>query len=32
LIEHDEPSQVAIASLAFTEDQVLGDWFPDDPV
>jgi hypothetical protein len=32
LVEHDEPSQVDIASLTFTEDQVLGDWFPDDPV
>jgi hypothetical protein len=30
LAEHGKPSQVDIASLAFTEDQVLGDWFPDD--
>ena len=30
-VEHDEPSQVDIAGLTFTEDQVFGGWFPDDP-
>jgi hypothetical protein len=30
LAEHGEPPQVDINSLTFTEDQVLGDWFPDD--
>jgi hypothetical protein len=32
LAEHGEPPQVDIASLTFTEDQVLGDWFPDDRI
>jgi len=32
LAEHGGPPQVDIDSLTFTEDQVLGDWFPDDPV
>jgi hypothetical protein len=31
LAEHGEPPQVDIASLTFTEDQVLDDWFPADP-
>lgn len=31
LAAHGEPPQVDIASLTFTEDQVLGDWFPADP-
>jgi hypothetical protein len=31
LAEYGEPPQVDIDSLTFTEDQVLGDWFPDDP-
>jgi hypothetical protein len=26
-----EPPRVAIDSLTFTEEQVLGDWFPDVP-
>jgi hypothetical protein len=30
LVEHGGPPQVDINSLTFTEDQVLGDWFPDD--
>lgn len=28
---YGEQPRVDIGSLAFTEDQVLGDWFPDDP-
>jgi hypothetical protein len=26
-----EQPQIAIASLTFTEDQILGDWCPDEP-
>jgi|SRR3954470_7524063 Domain of unknown function DUF29 len=29
---YGEQPRIDIASLAFTEDQVLGDWFPADPV
>jgi len=31
LAEHGEPPQADIDSLMFTENQVLDDWFPDDP-
>jgi hypothetical protein len=30
LVEHGDPPQVDIDSLTFTEDRVLGDWFPND--
>jgi hypothetical protein len=29
---YGEQPRIDIGSLAFTEDQVLGDWFPADPV
>jgi hypothetical protein len=29
--EHGEQPRIDIASLTFTEDQVLDDWFPADP-
>ena len=28
---YDEQPRIDIAGLTFSEDQVLGDWFPDDP-
>ena len=28
LADHGEQSRIAIGTLTFTEDQVLGDWFP----
>jgi len=30
LEEYGEQSRVDLASLLFTEDEVIGDWFPDD--
>jgi hypothetical protein len=32
LEEHGEQPRVDLANLTFTEDQVVGDWFPEDPV
>jgi hypothetical protein len=31
LAVYDEQPRIDIDSLTFNEDQVLGDWFPDDP-
>jgi hypothetical protein len=30
LAVYDEQPRIDIAGMTFTEDQVLGDWFPDD--
>jgi len=31
LAPYGEQPRIAIAGLTFTEDQILGDWCPDDP-
>jgi hypothetical protein len=31
LADYGEEPRVDVGSLSFTKDQVLGDWFPEDP-